>query len=69
MAKEARRKQMNNFLATLWSDDSGQDLAEYVLLLVLIAVVVAVAIIAFREAIVNGFTRATTQLNDGVSGA
>jgi Flp pilus assembly pilin Flp len=58
---------MNNFLATLWSDDSGQDLAEYVLLLVLIAVVVAVAIIAFRGAITNGFNRATTQLNQGTT--
>jgi Flp pilus assembly pilin Flp len=60
---------MNNFLATLWSDDSGQDLAEYVLLLVLIAVVVAVAIIAFRGAIVNGFDAATTQLNSGIDAA
>lgn len=57
---------MNHFLSTLWADESGQDLAEYVLLLVLIAVVVAAAIILFRDAIVNGFNRATTQLNDSV---
>lgn len=57
---------MNHFLSTLWADESGQDLAEYVLLLVLIAVVVAAAIILFRDAIVNGFNRATNQLNDSV---
>lgn len=54
---------MNHFLSTLWADESGQDLAEYVLLLVLIAVVVAAAILLFRDAIINGFTRATEQLD------
>lgn len=58
---------MNHFLATLWSDESGQDLAEYVLLLVLIAVVVATAIIAFRGAIVNGFNNATGELQNGLN--
>lgn len=60
---------MNHFLSTLWADESGQDLAEYVLLLVLIAVVVAAAILLFREAIVNGFNRATGQLNSSVGSA
>jgi pilus assembly protein Flp/PilA len=46
---------MKNFLTTLWTDDSGQDMAEYALLLVLIAVVVAVAVIALRNAITDGF--------------
>lgn len=58
---------MNQFLATLWNDESGQDLAEYVLLLVLIAVVVATAIIAFRGAIVNGFNSATDELTDSLN--
>ncbi len=58
---------MNQFLATLWNDESGQDLAEYVLLLVLIAVVVATAIIAFRGAIVNGFNSATAELTDSLN--
>ena len=57
---------MKNFLSTLWTDDSGQDMAEYALLLVLIAVVVALAIGAFREAIVGGFDRATEELNTGL---
>ena len=55
---------MKNFLTTLWQDESGQDMAEYALLLVLIAVVVTIAVIAFRDAIVNGFEEATEQLND-----
>ncbi len=55
---------MKNFLTTLWQDESGQDMAEYALLLVLIAVVVTIAVIAFRDAIVNGFEEATDQLND-----
>ena len=54
---------MKDLMTTFWSDESGQDMAEYALLLVLIAVVVTVAVIAFRGAIVNAFNRATTQLN------
>jgi len=46
---------MNNFLTTLWQDESGQDLAEYVLLLVLIALVVMGAIAVFRDAIADAF--------------
>lgn len=56
---------MDRFLTTLWQDESGQDMAEYGLLLALIAVVVAGAIIAFREEIVNAFNNATTTLADG----
>jgi Flp pilus assembly pilin Flp len=50
-------------IRTFWNDESGQDMAEYGLLLVLIAVVVTAAVILFRGAIVNAFNRATTQLN------
>ncbi|MEX2532302.1 MAG: Flp family type IVb pilin [Gemmatimonadota bacterium] len=60
---------MNKFFATLWSDESGQDLAEYVLLLVLIAVVVATAIIAFRGAITDGFNGATDRLTESLPDA
>ena len=63
-AVNGRETSMKNFLTTLWTDDSGQDMAEYALLLVLIAVVVAGVVIAFRDAITNGFNRATNQLND-----
>lgn len=60
---------MSHFLTTLWNDESGQDLAEYVLLLVLIAVVVAAAILLFRNAIINGFNRATEQLDSATGSA
>ena len=57
-----REYSMSTFLSTLWQDESGQDMAEYALLLVLIAVVVTVAVIAFRDAITNAFNNATEQL-------
>jgi Flp pilus assembly pilin Flp len=63
-AVNGRETSMKNFLTTLWTDDSGQDMAEYALLLVLIAVVVAITVAAFRDAIVGGFERATEELND-----
>ena len=58
---------MKDLMRTFWNDESGQDMAEYGLLLVLIAVVVAVAVIAFRNAITNAFNRATNQLEAGTS--
>ena len=53
---------MTALIRTLWIDESAQDMAEYGLLLALIAVVVVVAVVAFREAIVAAFTRATEVL-------
>ena len=53
---------MKDLMRTFWADESGQDLAEYGLLLALIAVVVAVAIIAFRDNITAAFNRASEQL-------
>ena len=50
-------------LKTLWLDESGQDTAEYALLLLLIALALIVAITGFRSAIANAFSRATAQLN------
>ena len=44
--------------SSIWSNDDGQDLAEYGLLLALIAVVVATVIITFRDTIVNAFNNA-----------
>lgn len=53
---------MMDLMRTFWQDDSGQDLAEYALLLALIAMAVIAAVIAFRGAIVGRFQNATTQL-------
>lgn len=54
---------MSQLLTTLWQDESGQDMAEYGLLLALIAVVVVAAVVAFREEIVQAFNSAETELN------
>ena len=61
---EGREDSMKNLMQTFWSDESGQDMAEYALLLVLIAVVVTVAVIAFRGAITDAFNNAETRLRD-----
>jgi Flp pilus assembly pilin Flp len=52
-----------NLLRRLWTDETGQDTAEYALLLLLIALALIVAITGFRSAIANAFSRATGQLN------
>ena len=54
---------MQQLLKTLWLDESGQDTAEYALLLLLIALALIAAITGFRSAITNAFSRATAQLN------
>ena len=48
--------------ATLWTDDEGQDLAEYALLLILVAVLIVTAVTAFRTQISTAFSRATAVL-------
>lgn len=59
---------MKTDLRMFWRDESGQDLAEYALLLALIAVVLVTAISSLRTAIANSFGRATNVLNSaGVS--
>jgi Flp pilus assembly pilin Flp len=50
-------------MRSFWKDESGQDMAEYALLLALIALVLIVAITAFRGAIQNRFEQATDELN------
>jgi Flp pilus assembly pilin Flp len=46
----------------MWSDNDGQDLAEYGLLLILIAVAVVTGIAAFKDQIVAAFSSATSVL-------
>jgi Flp pilus assembly pilin Flp len=53
------------FLRNLWKDESGQDLAEYALLLALVAVVLVATIDTFKEAIQAAFQTATTSLASG----
>lgn len=53
---------MINTLRKLWKEDDGQDLAEYGLLLILIAVAVVTAIGLFKTQIVAAFSSATSAL-------
>ena len=60
---------MDQLLTTLWQDESGQDLAEYGLLLALITVALVTAVGLFSDEIINAFERATTALQGtGTSG-
>lgn len=54
---------MMDLVRTFWQDDSGQDMAEYALLLALIALALIAAVIAFRGAIIDRFQEASTQLS------
>ena len=54
---------MKDFMMQLWQDESGQDLAEYALLLGLIALLLVAAIGLFRTSIEGLFTRATGVLD------
>lgn len=53
---------MEKMIRLMWSDDEGQDLAEYGLLLILIAVAVVTAIGLFKDQIVAVFSSATSVL-------
>src|SRR5262249_24289241 len=55
-------EEMINTLRTLWREDEGQDLAEYGLLLILIAVAVVTGIGLFKDQIVAAFSKATSAL-------
>ncbi len=55
---------MDAVIRNFWMDESGQDLAEYALLLALLAVVLVTAITGLRNAIVTAFGRATNVLNN-----
>jgi pilus assembly protein Flp/PilA len=54
---------MSKLLMNFVRDESGQDLAEYGLLLALIAVALVTAIGVFKNAIVNAFNRATSAMS------
>jgi pilus assembly protein Flp/PilA len=55
---------MKDLMRSFVKDESGQDMAEYALLLALIALVLVVAITAFKDAIATKFGSATSTLNN-----
>ncbi len=54
---------MSKLAKRLWQDETGQDLTEYALLLVLIALVCVVTIKTLGQAISNVYTNASTNLS------
>ena len=54
---------MSQFFDALWSDESGQDLTEWVLLIVVIALSVTLAIIALREELLHAFGRSSSDVS------
>lgn len=53
---------MSQMFRSLWQDESGQDLAEYAMLLVLVAIVVMAVLTPFANAVSGGFTQVTDAL-------
>jgi Flp pilus assembly pilin Flp len=54
---------MKNFLARLWKEEEGQDLTEYALLLVLIALAAITVMSNLGVAINNVFSRGASTLS------
>ncbi len=59
---------MQDFLRSLWQDESGQDLAEYAMLVVLIALGLIAVVGAFGTTLGGIFEDAGTKLSEGVPG-
>jgi len=55
---------MRSFLRTLSSDESGQGLVEYALIIALVAVGLVAILLVLRNSIGNVFNNAATQLNN-----
>ena len=53
---------LTNVLRGLWKDESGQDLTEYALLMVLIALVAVVSMRTLGESVSNVFSNAAQNL-------
>ena len=59
---QARERQMKNMLARLWKEEEGQDLTEYALLLVLVALAAIGSLGTLAGAINNTFSKAASNL-------
>jgi pilus assembly protein Flp/PilA len=55
---------MGSLWKALWSDESGQGLVEYALIIALIAVGLIAILLVLRNSIGNVFNNAATQLNN-----
>lgn len=55
---------MKKLWQAFWSDDSGQGLVEYALIIALVAVGLVAILLVLRNSIGNVFNNAATQLNN-----
>jgi pilus assembly protein Flp/PilA len=55
---------MKSLWQAFWSDDSGQGLVEYALIIALVAVGLIAILVVLRNSIGNVFNNAATQLNN-----
>jgi pilus assembly protein Flp/PilA len=55
---------MTSMWKAFWSDDSGQGLVEYALIIALVAVGLIAILLVLRNSIGNVFNNAATQLNN-----
>jgi pilus assembly protein Flp/PilA len=55
---------MRTLLQKFWSEDSGQGLVEYALIIALVAVGLIAILLVLRNSIGNVFNNAATQLNN-----
>jgi Flp pilus assembly pilin Flp len=69
MAYNGQEASMAQLVQALWNDQAGQDLVEYVLIIILIALGVAIALTAFKNAITNAFNSASSTLNSQAGGS
>jgi pilus assembly protein Flp/PilA len=53
---------MTEFLRTVWSEDAGQDLVEYALIVALVSVALIAALTALKGGISTAFSQATSAL-------
>ena len=60
---------MQKFFNALWSDESGQDATEYVLLVVLIALAITAGMTVLATGINGAFGNANTTLGTATSGS
>lgn len=54
---------MQNFVNALWRDESGQDIVEYVLILVLIAIAAVATLQTLGNDVNDAFNNAASQIN------
>ncbi len=62
--REAEEDCMQSLWRSFWSDESGQGLVEYALIIALVAVGLIAILLVLRNSIGNVFNNAATQLNN-----